>query len=75
MIAHRLSTVIHADEIIVLQGGIIAERGTHGDLLKKGGLYQQMWDRQREAQETEEKLKDFQEHDELGIIVRKRPLV
>ena len=75
MIAHRLSTVVHADEIIVLQDGVIAERGTHRDLLKKDGLYQQMWDRQREAQETEEKLKDFQEHDELGIIVRKRPLV
>lgn len=74
VIAHRLSTVIAADEIIVLQGGVIAERGTHKKLLAKKGLYLAMWDRQREAQETEEKLKDFREHDELGVIVRKPPL-
>lgn len=74
VIAHRLSTVITADEIIVLQDGVIAERGTHKKLLAKKGLYQAMWDRQREAQETEEKLKDFREHDELGVVVRKPPL-
>ena len=73
VIAHRLSTVIGADEIIVLKDGVIAERGTHYSLLEEGGLYKAMWDRQREAQETEEKLKDFREHDELGVIVRKRP--
>ena len=73
MIAHRLSTVVGADEIIVLQDGVIAERGTHGQLLERKGLYQAMWDRQREVQETEEKLKDFREHDELGVIVRKPP--
>ena len=75
VIAHRLSTVIGADEIIVLQDGLIAERGTHRELLAKKGLYQAMWDRQREAQETEEKLKDFREHDDLGVIVRKSPAV
>ncbi|MEX3008177.1 ABC transporter ATP-binding protein/permease [Hoeflea sp. TYP-13] len=73
VIAHRLSTVIAADEIIVLQGGVIAERGTHQQLLEHKGLYLDMWNRQREARETEEKLKDFREHDELGVIVRKRP--
>ncbi len=73
VIAHRLSTVISADEIIVLQDGGIAERGTHQQLLAHKGLYLDMWNRQREARETEEKLKDFREHDELGIIVRKRP--
>ena len=73
VIAHRLSTVIGADEIIVLQDGVIAERGTHRQLLDKKGLYQSMWDRQREARETEEKLKDFREHDDLGIVVRKPP--
>ncbi len=73
VIAHRLSTVIGADEIIVLKDGVIAERGTHYSLLEESGLYKAMWDRQREAQETEEKLKDFREHDELGVIVRKRP--
>lgn len=39
IIAHRLSTIRHADEIIVLQNGHIAERGTHGELIQKGGLY------------------------------------
>jgi ABC-type transport system involved in Fe-S cluster assembly fused permease/ATPase subunit len=43
VIAHRLSTVIDADEIIVLQDGQVAERGTHPALLAKGGLYARMW--------------------------------
>ncbi|MBS4785720.1 MAG: ABC transporter ATP-binding protein [Clostridiales bacterium] len=43
MIAHRLSTVVNTDEIFVLQDGRIAERGTHSDLLKQGGLYAGMW--------------------------------
>lgn len=75
MIAHRLSTVIGADQIIVLQDGLIAERGTHEELLERRGLYLDMWNRQREARETEEKLKDFREHDDLGVIVRKRRYV
>jgi ATP-binding cassette, subfamily B, heavy metal transporter len=54
VIAHRLSTVVKADEIIVLRDGIIAERGTHYRLLSKQGLYAQMWNRQREATEAEE---------------------
>ncbi|HEY6434570.1 MAG TPA: ABC transporter ATP-binding protein/permease, partial [Acetobacteraceae bacterium] len=43
VIAHRLSTVIDADEIIVLQDGRVAERGTHAGLLARGGLYARMW--------------------------------
>jgi len=43
VIAHRLSTVVNADEIIVLDQGRVAERGRHGDLLAHGGLYAQMW--------------------------------
>jgi ABC-type transport system involved in Fe-S cluster assembly fused permease/ATPase subunit len=54
VIAHRLSTVVKADEIIVLRDGEIAERGTHYRLLSKQGLYAQMWNRQREATEAEE---------------------
>ncbi|WP_099866468.1 ABCB family ABC transporter ATP-binding protein/permease [Pararhizobium haloflavum] len=72
VIAHRLSTVISADEIIVLQDGHIAERGTHSALIVKGGLYAAMWDRQREAIEAEEKLNKVREEDEMGIVVRRR---
>jgi ABC-type transport system involved in Fe-S cluster assembly fused permease/ATPase subunit len=43
VIAHRLSTVVDADEIIVLQDGLVVERGTHPALLAQGGLYAQMW--------------------------------
>ena len=57
VIAHRLSTVINADEIIVLEAGRIRERGRHAELLEKKGLYASMWDRQREASEAEEKLR------------------
>ncbi|MEZ5791332.1 MAG: ABC transporter ATP-binding protein/permease [Nitratireductor sp.] len=70
VIAHRLSTVINADEIIVLKAGEIAERGTHKALLKKKGLYGEMWSRQREATEAEERLRAARESDELGVIVR-----
>jgi ATP-binding cassette, subfamily B, heavy metal transporter len=46
VIAHRLSTVIDADEIIVLHDGVIEERGTHAALLARDGLYARMWARQ-----------------------------
>ncbi len=44
MIAHRLSTVVNADAILVLEGGRLVERGTHADLVAAGGLYARMWD-------------------------------
>ena len=43
MIAHRLSTVVGADRIIVLDSGRVAEQGTHEELLEAGGLYSRMW--------------------------------
>jgi ATP-binding cassette subfamily B protein len=46
MVAHRLSTVAGADEIIVLSEGRIVERGTHAELLLHGGLYADLWSRQ-----------------------------
>jgi ATP-binding cassette subfamily B protein len=49
MIAHRLSTVIHADEILVIDAGRIVERGNHAKLIAVGGLYASMWQRQQEA--------------------------
>jgi ATP-binding cassette, subfamily B, heavy metal transporter len=63
VIAHRLSTVVGADEIIVLDKGVIAERGTHRQLLDAGGLYASMWNRQREAEEAREKLARVAEDD------------
>jgi len=53
VIAHRLSTVVGADQIVVLDGGRIAERGTHAQLLRKGGLYAEMWARQQREREAE----------------------
>ena len=74
VIAHRLSTVISADQIIVLQDGRIAEKGTHRELLEHKGLYAAMWDRQREATEAEERLRLAREEDEMGVVVRRKPL-
>ena len=57
IIAHRLSTVVHADEILVLDKGVIAERGTHDALLALGGIYAGLWSRQREVDAAEEALR------------------
>ena len=56
VIAHRLSTVVHADNIIVLDQGVIVEQGTHPELLARRGLYASLWARQREADEARERL-------------------
>jgi ATP-binding cassette subfamily B protein len=68
VIAHRLSTVVNADEIIVLEKGRIAERGSHAELIDKGGLYATMWARQREADEAEARLARVKAEDDLGIL-------
>ena len=60
-IAHRLSTVIDADEILVLQAGEVVESGSHPDLLAMKGVYADMWARQQEAKEAAEKLSDLDE--------------
>ncbi len=54
LIAHRLSTVLAADEILVIQDGEIAERGTHNELVGKGGVYTQLYETQfSRAKESE----------------------
>jgi ATP-binding cassette, subfamily B, heavy metal transporter len=52
VIAHRLSTVVDADQIIVLEQGRVAEQGTHSELLGRAGIYAAMWARQLETPET-----------------------
>jgi ATP-binding cassette subfamily B protein len=53
LIAHRLSTVVDAHEILVMDTGRIVERGTHNELLALGGRYAQMWSLQQQSSEGE----------------------
>ena len=53
VIAHRLSTVVDADQILVLEAGKIVERGTHSDLLVQDKVYASMWRRQQDSSEAE----------------------
>jgi ABC-type transport system involved in Fe-S cluster assembly fused permease/ATPase subunit len=43
VIAHRLSTVVDADQILVMDQGVLVEQGQHDELLQRGGVYAQMW--------------------------------
>lgn len=55
VVAHRLSTVVGADQILVLKDGRIVERGRHEELLQKGGVYAGMWQQQQTRDEGESK--------------------
>ncbi|WP_374251132.1 ABC transporter ATP-binding protein/permease [Xanthobacter sp.] len=68
VIAHRLSTVVSADEILVLADGKVAERGCHAELLAKGGLYAALWNRQREAEDAAAVLARAQAEEALDIL-------
>ena len=71
VIAHRLSTVVHADNIIVLDHGEIVEQGTHVELLVRRGLYASLWTRQREADEARERLAHVLDQDaDAGLTSR-----
>lgn len=61
IIAHRLSTVIDADEILVLKAGAIVERGRHAELLNLNGEYASMWRKQQQAKQMEETLQKLEE--------------
>ncbi len=54
VVAHRLSTVLDSDQIVVLDGGRVAERGTHDELLRRNGLYAELWARQAAERSVEE---------------------
>ncbi len=53
VIAHRLSTVVDAHEILVMEGGRVVERGTHGQLLEQGGRYARMWAMQQQGHDDQ----------------------
>jgi len=71
VIAHRLSTVVDADEILVLDHGQIIERGRHSQLLELGGHYASMWNKQREAAAAREKLKEVENDPDVAPGVAK----
>jgi ATP-binding cassette subfamily B protein len=58
LIAHRITTLMHADQIIVMDKGRIAEQGTHEELIEKGGMYAKIYELQMQQSqiETEEAL-------------------
>jgi ATP-binding cassette subfamily B protein len=58
VIAHRLSTVVDAHQILVMEAGRIVERGTHTDLLAQGGRYAQMWSLQQESADDVQTMPD-----------------
>jgi len=66
MIAHRLSTVVSADEILVLNHGNISERGTHPQLLASAGLYARMWQEQ-EKERAEAQIRTVSDDAEPGL--------
>ncbi|MCT4660494.1 MAG: ABC transporter ATP-binding protein/permease [Tissierellales bacterium] len=65
VIAHKLKTIKNADQIVVLDDGKLVDRGSHQDILKRGGLYKELWDRRTKARNWEVSKKSKQRDLEL----------
>lgn len=64
VIAHRLSTIINVNEILVLDGGEVVERGNHTALLELDGKYAQMWQKQQQLDEAQQRFMELKKNDE-----------
>ncbi|MBT6032789.1 MAG: hypothetical protein HOH19_09455, partial [Kordiimonadaceae bacterium] len=62
---HRLSTIINVNEILVLDNGEVVERGNHTALLEQEGKYYQMWQKQQQLDEVQQKLIELEKNDEM----------
>ena len=72
IVAHRLSTIVNADEIIVMNFGNIEERGTHNELIANNGKYKELMDRQLEKEKLEEKIRQEEASDKMSKTFSER---
>jgi ATP-binding cassette subfamily B protein len=61
---HRLTSVVEMDEIIVISGGRVIERGSHAELLAKNGVYRRLWDDQNHKPHPADQVDDDSEDDD-----------